>query len=157
MFSWKPINRRKIHCQLSNPAGFNISALNMHTGMTILLMITLTVAVFTSGIQAEEIPSPYYGKETYRRHCTPCHGAGGDGKGFNAKNLDPRPANHTDTQLMSKRTDKDLYDVVYGGGRDTGKSTLMPPWGNTFSRARIESLVLYMRKLCGCKGPDHLQ
>ena len=126
--------------------------------LTIILILFLAQIYFAGpAVCTDEATSLAYGRETYKRYCTPCHGAGGDGKGFNAKNLDPRPANHTDKQLMSRRTDKDLYDVVDGGGRDTGKSTLMPPWGNTFGGGRIKSLVLYMRKLCSCKGPDALQ
>ncbi len=84
-------------------------------------------------------------------YCTPCHGTKGDGKGFNAKNLDPRPANHTDANFMSKKTDKDLYDAISGGGKAVGKAALMPPWGNTFDKAQIKSLVLYLRNLCKCK------
>ena len=101
---------------------------------------------------AKEKPSPAAGEKLYRRYCSPCHGDRGDGRGFNAENLDPRPANHTDAEMMSRRTDRDLYDVIYGGGRSVGKSTLMPPWGRNFSRQEIESLVLYLRKLCGCRG-----
>ena len=85
-------------------------------------------------------------------YCTSCHGNKGDGKGFNAKNLDPRPAVHTDGEFMGKRTDKELEDAVIGGGKMIGKATLMPPWGEVFSKAQIESLVIYMRKLCSCTG-----
>ena len=126
--------------------------------LAFILIICLAQSFFAiPAFCNEEVPSLSYGKETYKRYCAPCHGIKGDGKGFNAKNLDPRPANHMDKKLMSKRTDKDLYDVINGGGRDAGKSTLMPPWGNTFSGARIESLVSYMRKLCRCKVSDALQ
>ncbi|HDH53494.1 MAG TPA: c-type cytochrome [Nitrospirae bacterium] len=92
------------------------------------------------------------GKKIYTHYCTPCHGIKGDGKGFNAKNLDPRPANHTNIGLMNSRTDKELYDAISGGGRFVGKSTLMPPWGRTLNKSQIESLVLYLRKLCKCQG-----
>lgn len=90
------------------------------------------------------------GGKLYAHYCAVCHGVKGDGKGFNAKNLDPRPADHTDAELMRRRSDKDLYDVIYGGGKKAGKSVLMPPWGNTFSKDQIKSLVLYLRKLCKC-------
>lgn len=93
------------------------------------------------------------GQKVYARYCAPCHGTEGDGKGFNAKNLDPRPANHRDFALMNQRTDEDLKNVISGGGRAVGKSTLMPPWGNTFHKEQIEDLVIYLRKLCKCKGP----
>ena len=92
------------------------------------------------------------GKKLYMHYCTPCHGIKGDGKGFNSVNLDPRAANHTDTRIMNKRTDNDLLEVIAGGGRAAGKSTLMPPWGDTISEAQIESLIIYLRKLCKCQG-----
>jgi cytochrome c oxidase cbb3-type subunit 3 len=53
---------------------------------------------------------------------------------------------------MGRRTDKDLYDVISGGGKAVGKSTLMPPWGNTLDKTQINSLILYLRRLCKCKG-----
>lgn len=92
------------------------------------------------------------GKKLYAHYCTPCHGINGNGKGFNAKNLDPRPADHTNTQFMRKRSDKDLYDAIRGGGKAVGKSPLMPPWGKTLNDEQIKALILYLRYLCGCTG-----
>ncbi|MBI5410032.1 MAG: cytochrome c [Nitrospirae bacterium] len=91
------------------------------------------------------------GEKIYTHYCSACHGNKGDGKGFNAKNLDPRPANHTDAVFMSKRTDKELFDAVSGGGRAVGKAAIMPPWGNTFDKGQIKSLVQYLRKMCRCQ------
>ena len=99
---------------------------------------------------AVEKPVNKNGESIYKWYCSPCHGDKGDGKGFNAKNLDPRPANHTDPALMTKRTDNDLFEAISGGGKRVGKSSLMPPWGNTFNREQIKSLVQYLRKLCKC-------
>ena len=93
------------------------------------------------------------GNRTYTHYCAPCHGDKGNGKGFNAQNLDPRPANHTDGEFMNKRTNKELHDAVSGGGRAVGRSTLMPPWGYTLNNSQIMSLILYLRKLCSCHGP----
>lgn len=100
---------------------------------------------------AVEKPVMKNGESIYKWYCTPCHGDKGDGKGFNAKNLDPRPANHTDPDLMTKRADEDLFDAISKGGKGVGKSTLMPPWGNTFSKTQIKSLVMYLRILCRCQ------
>mgnify|MGYP001569962059 CR=1 FL=1 len=91
------------------------------------------------------------GESIYQWYCTPCHGVKGDWKGANAKNLDPRPADHTDAELMGRRTDKELSEAISGGGKMVGKTASMPPWGETFSKAQIRSLVVYIRKLCGCK------
>lgn len=94
------------------------------------------------------------GEKIYKHYCFVCHGINGDGKGFNAENLDPKPANHTNAEEMSKRTDEKLFDTVYGGGISVGKSTYMPPWGGTFTETQIESLIMYLRKLCKCRGPE---
>lgn len=93
------------------------------------------------------------GKELYSWYCASCHGLEGDGQGFNAEYIDPKPSNHTDADEMSKRTNEKLFDTIYGGGKEVAKSTYMPPWGHTFSEAQIESLVLYLRELCDCEGP----
>ncbi|MDO8281740.1 MAG: cytochrome c [Thermodesulfovibrionia bacterium] len=117
-------------------------------------LILIIVFSFLNNLSAyaEEEPVVLEGSKLYAHYCAVCHGVKGDGKGFNAKNLDPRPADHTDAELMSRRSDKDLYDVIYGGGKMAGKSVLMPPWGNTFSKAQVDSLVLYLRRLCKCQG-----
>ena len=119
--------------------------------VTIVMTLIIVFVAFTPRAMAEENLSSVNGKNIYMHYCTPCHGVKGDGKGFNAINLDPRPTNHTDASLMSKRTDKDLYDVINDGGRAVGKSSLMPPWGNTLKEIQIEELILYLRKLCKCK------
>ncbi|MEW6714711.1 MAG: cytochrome c [Nitrospirota bacterium] len=126
-------------------------------------VFTLLFIVSTTQAFAEEKnpPPPPFVKggieglkdeKLYSYYCSPCHGVKGDGNGFNAKNLDPRPANHTNPNLMTKRTDEELFDAISGGGKRVGKSTLMPPWGNTFDKGQIKSLVQYLRKLCKCEG-----
>ncbi len=118
----------------------------------ILCVLIISPVIYSAQVRAEKKPALSEGKNIYLHYCAPCHGMKGDGKGFNAENLDPRPAKHTDAKLMSRRTDKDLYDVIKGGGKAVGKSTLMPPWGDTLGNNRIKSLVLYLRKLCKCQG-----
>lgn len=120
--------------------------------LIVTLFVPAVIVICSTEAQSEENLPSANGERIYQWYCTPCHGIKGDGRGFNAKNLDPRPANHTDAEFMSKRTDKDLYDVIRGGGKAVGKSTLMPPWGNTFSKEQIKSLVSYLRKLCKCQG-----
>ncbi len=115
-------------------------------------MSLLIISLSLIDAEADESHSPIKGKRIYMHYCASCHGDQGNGKGFNAKNLDPRPANHTDTKLMSRRSNKDLHDAVRGGGRMVGKATLMPPWGEVLNMTEIESLVSYMRKLCACSG-----
>lgn len=118
----------------------------------VIFSLIFSLWIGVSLAKQEKEPSFAEGEKIYQWYCSHCHGIKGDGKGFNAKNLDPRPANHTDANFMTKRTDKDLYDAISGGGRAVGKSTLMPPWGNTLSNSQIKSLIQYLRKLCKCEG-----
>ena len=113
-------------------------------------LIIFSLIVFLAPAYAEEKPSLSYGEKIYQQYCAPCHGNRGGGNGFNARHLDPRPANHTDAGFMSKRTDTELFDAISGGGRALGKAAIMPPWGNTLDKAQIKSLVQYLRKLCRC-------
>ncbi|MDH4028087.1 MAG: c-type cytochrome [Nitrospirota bacterium] len=116
-----------------------------------LSALFVAASVLSADAQPSGNPSVSGGEKLYQQYCTPCHGVKGDGNGFNAGNLDPRPTNHSDAVLMSKKSDRELNDAISGGGRAVGKATLMPPWGNTFSKDQIVSIVLYLRKLCGCR------
>lgn len=119
---------------------------------TILSLLFIFTVAFSVPAEAGRGPSLAEGKKLYKLYCTACHGIKGDGNGFNAENLDPRPVNHTDNDFMSKKTDSELLNAISGGGKAVGKSTLMPPWGNTLDELRIKSLILYLRKICNCKG-----
>ena len=138
-----------------NWSGFNFVIIlkrERHLLILICIFAFLFYVFDFKQVRAQEKSSVANGETTYKWYCAPCHGIKGDGKGFNAKNLDPRPANHTDPALMIKRTDNDLFEAISGGGKRVGKSTLMPPWGNTFNKTQIKSLVLYLRTLCKCQG-----
>ncbi len=89
------------------------------------------------------------GKALYSYYCTHCHGAQGDGQGFNAANLDPKPRDHTDDNepYMAGRTNEELYDAIQKGGAGISKSPFMPPFGAVFSEREIWSLVAYLRTL----------
>jgi mono/diheme cytochrome c family protein len=89
----------------------------------------------------------------YLKYCAACHGASGDGKGYNAKFLPKAPINHADKTYMSTRPDDTLYDGIHAGGYILNKHHFMPAWGQTLSDEEIRQLVAYMRKLCGCEGP----
>lgn len=98
-------------------------------------------------------PSLEWGTELYGHYCTPCHGIGGDGNGFNAHKLIVKPANHTDAKFMSERNDQKLFDTINLGGVEVAKSTLMPPWGAALNNDnKIKSLVMKLRDLCKCKA-----
>lgn len=94
------------------------------------------------------------GKKLFNRFCTPCHGEGGEGDGYNAKNLDPHARDLTDSkeEYMAKLSNEEIYEVIEKGGRGVDISPLMPSWGNIFSEEEIWSLVAYTRTLHTYKG-----
>jgi mono/diheme cytochrome c family protein len=100
-----------------------------------------------SGANAEAV------RRAYLTFCAPCHGASGQGDGFNARYLPVKPTAHADARHLSTRPDDTLYDGIHAGGYILNKSHLMPPWGATFSPKQIRELVAHLRTLCQCQGP----
>lgn len=92
-------------------------------------------------------------EDLYRFHCAQCHGLKGMGDGPNAtREMPVSPRDHTSAVEMNKLTDADIINAITDGGPATSKSSLMPPYGKTLSKAEIASLKDYLRKLCNCKG-----
>ena len=89
------------------------------------------------------------GKRMFGIYCVICHGDSGQGDGFNAFNLDPRPHDLTDTEYMSALTDASLNEVTAQGGRGVNKSILMPAYDHTLSEREIREIVSYIRTLPG--------
>lgn len=91
----------------------------------------------------------YAGKFIYVKYCVVCHGAEGDGKGFDAFNLQSsfavQPANFTDSTFMTSVSDEMVTKVITEGGKSINKSQYMPPWGETLTREEIENVVAYIK------------
>jgi len=89
------------------------------------------------------------GKHLYGYYCTHCHGTSGQGDGFNAINLDPKPRDHTDGNepYMAGRTNEELFEAITKGGAGISKSPFMPPFGGLFSEEERWALVAYLRTL----------
>lgn len=95
------------------------------------------------------------GRAVYAHYCAHCHGTKGNGNGYNAVNLDPRPRDHTDgrEKYMAGKTNEELYEAVTKGGMGIGKSPFMPLFGGTLSDEERWSLVAYMRTLHSNQAP----
>ena len=93
------------------------------------------------------------GKRAYDTYCAACHGANGQGDGFNAAFLPKKPTAHANAAEMSRRPDDTLYDAIHSGGSIVNKSHLMPQWGQSLSSKEIRDLVTHIRSLCQCEGP----
>jgi mono/diheme cytochrome c family protein len=87
-----------------------------------------------------ESPKTRAGK-LYSRYCSVCHGINGQGDGFNAFNLDPKPRNFTDSVFKARMDTILIKEVISGGGGVTGLSRMMPMWGNTLSERDISELA----------------
>ena len=85
------------------------------------------------------------GQKLFERYCAVCHGVSGEGDGFNAFNLNPKPRNLSDRAAMQRFSDQQLFTVISQGGAERGKSNLMPPWGHTLNERSIRYLVAYIR------------
>jgi len=87
------------------------------------------------------------GQKLFEHYCAVCHGTAGEGDGFNAFNLNPKPRNLADRESMRRFSDHQLFAAISQGGLERGKSNLMPAWGNTLNERQVRYLVAYLRTL----------
>lgn len=85
------------------------------------------------------------GKELFDHFCAVCHGAQGEGDGFNSYNLDPKPHSLADSAYVAALSDATLAQVIASGGRGVNKSVLMPAYQNTLNQDQISYLLAYIR------------
>lgn len=90
------------------------------------------------------------GKELYSRYCVICHGASGDGKGFNAYNLKSHfgvePFDFTDSTAVAQTTVDEIKKAITYGGPAVNKSQYMPPWGGVLDEYDLACLTDYVRQ-----------
>ena len=98
-------------------------------------------------------PAADPGPALYIAQCASCHGARGEGDGFNAPFMPVTPTVHADSAAMSLRTDDTLYDGIHAGGWILGKSHRMPAFGASLDDAQKRALGAHIRPLCPCQGP----
>ena len=87
------------------------------------------------------------GQKLFAHYCAVCHGTSGEGDGFNAFNLNPKPRDLSDRASLQHFSDQQLFLVISQGGAERGKSNLMPPWGHTLNERQIRYVVAYIRTL----------
>ncbi len=87
------------------------------------------------------------GKVLYDKYCAVCHGIQGQGDGFNAYNLDPKPGDLTEEGYLATLTDDWLLEVITQGGRGVKRSVLMPAYEKTLTRSQMKDVLAYLRFL----------
>ncbi len=91
------------------------------------------------------VESQTRGYKVYQHYCQICHGLEAQGDGFNSAMLDPPPRNFSDEAFWKQANDESLTSVISRGGKATGKSILMPPWGKTLDEQQIRDAIAYLR------------
>lgn len=80
------------------------------------------------------------GHQRYDIHCTPCHGAAGDGKGITSKYGMVAVANFHDARLVSM-TDGEIFSTITNG------KNLMGPYGANIKIEDRWAIIAYLRAL----------
>ena len=92
-------------------------------------------------------------EENFKWYCVQCHGTEGKGDGINSvEDLPVGPMNLSKAKNMKKFKNEDIVKTITMGGPANSLESLMPPWGNTLTKAEIKALVNFVRTLC--KTPD---
>ena len=92
---------------------------------------------------AQQIKNPL-GKQLFEQYCVVCHGQSGEGDGFNAYNLNPKPHSLSDSTYMRALSSETLTETISFGGKGINKSVLMPAYQNTLSKTQISNVVVYI-------------
>jgi cytochrome c len=92
------------------------------------------------------------GKTLYEYYCALCHGATGNGDGFNSYMLATPPAKFADPAFMARITDEQIKGVIKDGGGAHGLSPIMPSWGGLLKARDIDALAAYIRTLSKPSG-----
>ena len=97
-------------------------------------------------IAVADYSKSYEGYKVFNTYCFICHGVNGKGDGPLANKLDNKPANLTNNERLSKKSDNNIYQIIEGTVRH-GSSNTMPNWRMAISPSQIKGLVSYIRYL----------
>jgi len=107
--------------------------------------------VFTPEEKARKNPVPFTeksvekGKGFFATQCAMCHGKTGNGKGELASVMHVTPPDFTKPDVLSKRTDGELYTIINSG------SPSMPGEAKRLKGNQVWDLVNFLRSLEGKK------
>jgi mono/diheme cytochrome c family protein len=91
------------------------------------------------------------GERAFLTYCAMCHGESGEGDGPMAEKLREQgvavPAKLNDRARLDQLGHRELVRVISLGGAHTGRSNLMPPWGERLSPAVIDTIADFVMAL----------
>jgi cytochrome c oxidase cbb3-type subunit 3 len=102
-------------------------------------------------VSAERLATLQRGQEAFLTYCAMCHGDQGGGDGEVAATLRARSgivvARLNDPETMRRLSEADIRRVITLGGGHTGRSNLMPAWGEKLGPRIIADLAAYVTTL----------
>jgi mono/diheme cytochrome c family protein len=85
------------------------------------------------------------GKRVFYNTCVWCHADVTPAGPSNRSNVSPMPPLINDGATLNQISDEYLQNIITLGGSAMGKSSMMPPWGQTLSQSDIQALIAYIR------------
>ncbi len=85
------------------------------------------------------------GKRVYTEQCIWCHADSTPAGPSNRSNVTPTPPRLSDGAVFNEMGDAALDRAIALGGLGTGKSAMMPPYGQSLTPQEIADVVAYMR------------
>jgi mono/diheme cytochrome c family protein len=85
------------------------------------------------------------GEETFNTLCATCHGEEGKGDGPGAAELDPKPADLSDSMMMSDLSDGYLLWRVSKGGAMEPWNSAMPAWESGLTEEQRWQVISFIR------------
>lgn len=106
---------------------------------------TKTPAVDAPIVYKADVANVAKGAALYVTTCSPCHGAKGKGDGPAAANLNPKPRDHSNAEIMNKLTDDHIGTVIKKGGAVFGFPNM--PSQPQLKEDEIDALIAHVRTL----------
>jgi cytochrome c oxidase cbb3-type subunit 3 len=85
------------------------------------------------------------GKRVFNDKCVWCHADATQAGPSNRSNLTPTPPLFTDGETFNSLSDDFMRNTITLGGSAMGKSTIMPPWGQTLTQDEVRAVIAYAR------------
>lgn len=132
-------------------AAFAISCQTKPAGTAGGVDTSATASTYQPAPAPAAVPVNLAGQQAFLAYCAMCHGDNGTGDGPIAAELAKRggaaPVNFTDAARLSSLGRDRVKEIIQTGGAHTGKSNLMPSWGEKIEPAILDSLVDYVFQL----------
>ncbi len=124
-------------------------------GVSVIALAGALVSCQTKAPETQPGAASEKGEQAFLAYCAMCHGDHGEGDGPMAADLQKTgnvtPANLTNTERIQQLGREGVKKVIVNGGGHTGRSNLMPAWGEKLDPAVVDQITDYVVSLPGRK------